>query len=410
MTARNPMRLVPSLVLVALLASAAAASAPPPKSVYAGSGACRGCHAAIYAQWRLTPHARMLVDARKDPGAILATDFNRDIPFKKDDIVYTLGSHWVQKYLTRIDGTLYVLPKYWNVPERRWEPYSAANWREQPYNVFCDGCHTVGFDAAKKSFFEPGVGCESCHGPGLKHVKSGGAAAAIVNPAKLPEERAQMVCMACHTDGQDRATETFPFPVGYTPGKDLRRYFTDFFLPKPKSNAWYWGSLDLLERRRMYYFFQSKFYSTTRSCDVCGFDRGAASHAEERYMTRSEYCGTCHPKRYEQFFQHSGHRPEKTECVDCHVPKMAVPGKRYSIHDHKFDYSGPPPACTQCHEAKQVEGKKACAHEPRDFRLKPVKYPREMTVSEACVACHKGKTLEWARRTTPGIVNRFVVE
>lgn len=382
---------------------------------YVGSDACAACHPEVYAQWRLTPHARMLVDAVRDPFAILATDFNDDIPFDREEILYSVGSHWVQKYLTRIDGVLYVLPKYWNIPERRWEPYSIWNWMEQPYNVYCDGCHTVGFDPATESFFEPGVGCESCHGPGEQHVKTGGRLTAIVNPANLPSDRAMMVCMACHTDGVETATNTYPFPVGYIPGDDLGNFFSDFFMPKPKSKAWYWGTMDFRERTRMWYFFQSKYYSTNRACEVCGFDRGV-SHQKERYMTPSEYCGTCHKYRYENFLQHSGHRPEKTQCNDCHVPTMAEPGKRYSIHDHKFNFSQPSPDCTVCHEPQDVAGRgDQCRHDPPDFRLGRVKYPRNMTVEEACVYCHnvelkENRDLGWAREVTPQMVDRFIVQ
>lgn len=380
---------------------------------YAGSEACAKCHPKVYAQWRLTSHARMLVDAGRDPSAILATKFNEDIPFGKKDVAYAVGNHWVQKYLTRIDRVLYVLPKYWNVGKRQWEPYSIWNWREQPYNLYCDGCHTVGFDAKTQSFFEPGVGCEACHGPGKKHVKTGGRLSEIVNPAKLSQDRAMMICMACHTDGMDKATETFPFAVGYVPGKDLGNFLTEFFMPKPNSKRWYWGSMDFKERKRMWYFFQSKFYSSTRACEVCGFDRGA-TQTHERYMSPSEYCGTCHKKRFENYFAHSGHRPENTQCVDCHIPAMAKPGRTYSIHDHKFNFSQPPPACTECHEPADIRGKgDRCQNDPPDFHLKPIPYPREMTVEEACVFCHNRQRRErrdkaWARSAIPGLIDRFV--
>ena len=381
---------------------------------FVGSDKCAECHPEEFAQWRLTPHARMLVDAVRDPFSILATDFD-SAPFGKEEIVYTVGSHWVQKYLTRIDGVLYVLPKYWNIPERRWEPYSIWNWMEQPYNVHCDGCHTVGFDPETQSFFEPGVGCEACHGPGKEHVKEGGRLSAIVNPATIDPDRAQMICMACHTDGMDKETNTYPFPVGYLPGANLDDYFSEFFMPKPKSKAWYWGSMDLRERKRMWYFFQSKFYSTARACEVCGFDRGV-SHKKERYMTPTEYCGTCHKYRYENFLEHSGHRPEKTECNDCHVPNMAKQGNTYSIHDHKFNFSQPAPACAECHEPGDVEGKgDRCSFEPSDFHLTRVKFPREMTMQEACVYCHNRELKEsrdtaWARESIPGLVDRFIVQ
>ena len=39
------------------------------------------------------------------------------------------------------------------------------------------------------------VGCESCHGPGSKHVASGGAAHTIVNPNDSPE-----TCFQCHLE------------------------------------------------------------------------------------------------------------------------------------------------------------------------------------------------------------------
>jgi predicted CXXCH cytochrome family protein len=39
------------------------------------------------------------------------------------------------------------------------------------------------------------MGCESCHGPGSKHVEAGGGAGTIVNPEKSPE-----TCFQCHLD------------------------------------------------------------------------------------------------------------------------------------------------------------------------------------------------------------------
>ncbi len=39
------------------------------------------------------------------------------------------------------------------------------------------------------------MGCESCHGPGSKHVESGGAAHTIVNPGKSPQ-----ACFQCHLE------------------------------------------------------------------------------------------------------------------------------------------------------------------------------------------------------------------
>jgi predicted CXXCH cytochrome family protein len=68
----------------------------------------------------------------------------------------------------------------------------------------CEQCHedvTKGFKSATHyHLMAPGdnaknIGCESCHGPGSKHVDSGGGPNTIVNPRKSPE-----TCFQCHLD------------------------------------------------------------------------------------------------------------------------------------------------------------------------------------------------------------------
>ena len=374
--------------VVALCLAGGAWGFGPGAKEYVGSERCKDCHGNIYKQWKLTPHAKMLRDARRDPLAVAARDYSR-VPFKREDIRWAIGSHWIQKYLTYIDNDYYVLPKYWNLVTGDWEPYSIFNWRERPYAIYCDGCHTTGFDPVTKSFHEPSIGCEACHGPGKKHLASQ-AREDIVNPDKISKERRDMICEACHTDGKDtKAGGQFPFPALYQPGEDLSQYFTDFFAPKPRSKKWYWGTMDYKERHRMFLFWQSKFYSTARACDVCGFDRGITVK-EERFMSRDEYCGTCHGKIYKLSTVHTRHPSQTVECIDCHTPQVAGEGSRYSIHDHKFDFSGPEMPCTECHETKDVEGKKAVSH---DHNLDRVRMKETLTLEQACARCHPGKDI-----------------
>jgi formate-dependent nitrite reductase cytochrome c552 subunit len=142
--------------------------------------------------------------------------------------------------------------------------------------------------------------------------------------------------------------------------------------------------MDYRERHRMYLFWQSRFYSTNRACDICGFDRGITVK-EERYMTRDEYCGTCHKEIYATGSGHSRHAPQSVHCVDCHTPQVAAGGNRYSIHDHKFDFSGPELPCSECHTEKETAGKKA---PPHDFPFRRVELQDTLTLEQACARCH----------------------
>jgi hypothetical protein len=354
-------------------------------SEYITSEGCKECHEEIFDQWKLSSHARMLRNAKEDPSAIEADNFSEEIPFTKDDIEYALGSHWIQKYLTRIDGELYILPKFWNIVKQEWEPYSIWNWRNRPYSHHCNWCHSVGYDTETRTYVEESIGCEACHGPGKKHAESG-EPADIVNPAKLSKVRADMICESCHTDGKDRSTKTYPFPDGFVAGEDLTNYYTDFFVPKPGSKGWYKGEMSYLERHRMFLFWQTRFYSNARSCEVCEFDRQINKKVKGGYMTRDEYCGTCHGDILSEFKSHSNHSPKDVRCIECHPPSLDATGERYSIHDHKFDFSAPEIVCVECHGDAVPESKEGHSH---SFTLPgPVQAQGNLAIEETCAKCH----------------------
>ena len=52
------------------------------------------------------------------------------------------------------------------------------------------------------------MGCESCHGPGSKHVEAGGGAGTIINPDKSAD-----TCFQCHLDTKSQFMLPFAHPV-----------------------------------------------------------------------------------------------------------------------------------------------------------------------------------------------------
>jgi hypothetical protein len=111
------------------------------------------------------------------------------------DLRYTFGVFPLQQYLTALpDGRLQSLPFAWDSrPEasggQHWfhlysneniVPGDVLHWRSPSHNAnhMCIECHTTNFaknyepknDSYQSTWKEIGVGCESCHGPGSRHI------------------------------------------------------------------------------------------------------------------------------------------------------------------------------------------------------------------------------------------------
>jgi formate-dependent nitrite reductase cytochrome c552 subunit len=120
----------------------------------------------------------------------------------------------------------------------------------------------------------------------------------------------------------------------------------------------------------------------------------APQDAEEGFYEKSEYCQTCHYQYYDYFDKHTRHDKEQVQCDDCHVPLLASSGDRYSIHDHRFDFSQPESPCSECHLPGEVDEE---AKPPHEFNIQPVRIKEKLTIEEACLRCHSEKDLSWVK-------------
>ncbi|HVL69835.1 MAG TPA: DmsE family decaheme c-type cytochrome [Vicinamibacterales bacterium] len=147
-----------------------------------------------------------------------------------------------------------------------------------------------------------GAGCESCHGPGEKHVDSGGEVAFIKNPPKLKPAEASELCTTCHN----------------------------------RSAHAEWDG--------------SKHDARNLSCTSCHSVHDAKSEgAQLARATITETCVQCHQKEVSKV-RKSSHMPVaegKMECTTCHNPhgsqnvKMLREGT--SINE----------SCASCHAEKR---------------------------------------------------------
>jgi hypothetical protein len=330
-----------------LLASGVQAEAAKATKDFAGSEACKKCHATEFTSWMGANHSKMV---RKQEDGILkavvekwATDGANSGPttgnvtgaaFVMKDVVYVIGSKWKQRFLVKDDttGGFQFMNKQFNRMSGKWENYGNKN----DWDTMCATCHTTGYrltayDAArpkaqKSEWSELNIGCEACHGPGAAHVKSKAKKDIFTFTGKSKAEQSR-VCGYCHIrvenelfkSAQGNSREDLPAPkVGDTfkPSDDWTTWYPEHIIMpgiqvEDKFDADYTGDLKGL------------FLKDDISKAMGAYDAGK------------------HHQEYQDFIQSSHFQKSVVSCIDCH-----------SAHASKTSaMKAPAESCAKCHDA-----------------------------------------------------------
>lgn len=243
------------------------------------------------------------------------------------DIVTGSGKRG-QTFLYWQQDSLFELPvSYWT-DGRRWinspgYDDGTANF-SRPIYPACMECHasylrplsdapdTNQYD---RSSFVPGIGCETCHGPGAKHValestRAPGAPqpadTAILNPARFSRDRQLDLCALCHNGTQ---RESLAQAFSYIPGQPLSLYFKPLTTSAVEHPDVHGNQVGLLERSRC---FRD---STSMTCSTC-HNTHEPEHTAASYSAK---CLNCHTWQQCGEAKHIG-ATIKTRCIDCHMP------------------------------------------------------------------------------------------
>ncbi|VFM95160.1 MAG: Cytochrome c554 and c-prime [Candidatus Kentron sp. G] len=339
----------------------------PKNAAFIGSAACAKCHGEEHTAWRGSMHAKMMRRI-EEPGAVVADFKASDRPFDKNRAVWVIGNRWEQQFMGHDGKTETLLPGAWLVDKGKWETTGWDGWQVPVPLQRCHGCHTVGLDVKTGEFTEPGIGCESCHGPGSWHRKTFG----LGKIASTPDAQ---VCGQCHTRGRAVDGGHF-FPVGYRIGEPLAKYFKETEPTLGQTSAAWWGNGREHKRHQEYYAwrqgghadslqrlktgYDGRYGEVTSDCLRCHAAKAAL--LPERVWRPDETkhgitCAVCHPvhgeldkPRYACGDCHQGgayyHRPERNEdhvvcgekagvtCVDCHMPLTGKNGGGLNLHTH----------------------------------------------------------------------------
>jgi len=191
----------------------------------------------------------------------------------------------------------------------------------------CFGCHSAA--AANKTQLRldrliPGVSCESCHGPGEKHVAAFTAGAAgdlkdkrIFNPAVLDTEGQSNFCGACHRTWEDVAQMILERRQN---NQELGINSVRFQPYRIANSPCYAPAV--MDDRRI-------------SCTACHDPHKDVEHKPAFYDAK---CAACH-NTTTKAGQTEGRKLKtcpvgKQNCVTCHMPKYDLPGSHFKFTDH----------------------------------------------------------------------------
>ncbi len=124
----NRNRLVWLTILMAAWSTGCMNSHPPRQETgtktFVGSPACRECHKSIYDRWQTTLMANVVQDPKSHPKAIVAdfTTPNPLVTFKPEDVDFTYGTKWKQRYWKKRGDDYFVFPGQWDVRPKMWRP------------------------------------------------------------------------------------------------------------------------------------------------------------------------------------------------------------------------------------------------------------------------------------------------
>ncbi len=335
---------------------------------YVGSEQCAQCHGAKYESYQDTWHAKIL---RPVADETVLGDFGSADPgltFSLDDVVYVVGGQFSQRYLTEIDGELYVLPAQWNVVTEEWVAYRPDDWQERTYAQHCAGCHTTGFEAESGEWAEDGVQCESCHGPGLEHVALAGDPAFIVNPATLTFDEQTEICGQCHLRGHD-PTGQYDFPTEYQPGGLLA--LDEAFIPTTDADAFFPDGSSKRHHQE-YLDWKLSGHADGVACVFCHVSHSGGETLHQTRFVGDHRCVICHEEKKDLALHIPYHPLGELVCADCHMPTLAEAATaeyNFDIHSHTF--WAPNPVVT-------------------------IQYGGQEKMPNACNLCHTNQSPEWA--------------
>lgn len=376
----------------------------PVQSELAGSSSCRTCHAAFYEKWSTSHHGlamrpfdgelaaglkppttelnirgqRYRVELSGDAGWVIEQGAQEE---RRYPIAHALGGKNVYYFLTPLErGRLQVLPVAYDVQRQTWIDTTGSavrglmhfdeevlDWRAPAltFNTSCYGCHVSQFssnydrqtDSYHSTWAEPGISCETCHGPAAAHVALFRDLPAgkvpddpkIISTKKFSVEQLNASCAPCHA-------KAIALTSSFAPGA---RFFDNYDVVGLEHSDYYPDGRDLGENYTYTSWQMSPCVKSGQlSCMHCHTSSGRFRFADDSNAA----CLPCHQDRVEHAPAHTHHEADSVgnRCTACHMPMTEFARMRRSDHSMRPPMPAAtlafksPNACNQCHADKDA--------------------------------------------------------
>ena len=399
------MRILFAILLCVLLAGSAIGEEKQTPA-YAGSQSCRQCHEKFYELWATSHHGLAMQPYTRAFASSQLTAQNSDMVIGKSryraDLVsgmvietglkgkknypikHVLGGKNVYYFLTPLEkGRLQTLPVAYDLNTKKWfdtaasgvrhfpgtDPDQPVSWKDTAYtfNTSCYSCHVsqlstnydIKTDTYTTTWAEPGINCETCHGPSAEHnrvmqetpkgQKPGDIN--IISWKNFAPAQKNAACSICHA-------KMSPITATFMPGD---RFFDHFDIATLEDPDFYPDGRDLGENYTYTSWLMSPCARSGKlHCITCHTSSGRYRFkADEK---ANDACMPCHEDKVKSGPAHTFHKEGSTgnRCIACHMPMTSF--ARMNRTDHSMRPPSPaatiafksPNACNICHKDKDA--------------------------------------------------------
>ncbi|MFO7644013.1 MAG: tetratricopeptide repeat protein [Desulfosarcina sp.] len=376
------------------------------ESSYAGSASCRECHERFYQLWSTSMHglamqpytlgfAKARLVPQQSPIAIGKLSYRADITAaeviesgprgaKRYRIAHVLGGKNVCYFLTPLArGRLQTLPVAFDINRQEWFDAAASGVRHFPggsqseavdwthytytFNTSCYSCHVsqldtnydAGTDTYNTTWAEPGINCETCHGPSAEHNKIARATPKgqalpdprIISTTTMTTAQRNDLCSGCHAKASPLTPEYLP----------KEKFYDHYDLSTLEDPDFYPDGRDLGENYTLTSWNMSPCVKSGQlDCMHCHTSSGRYRFKKEVF---NNACMPCHADKVKHPVAHTHHpaQSEASKCISCHMPMTAF--ARMNRSDHSMLPPTPaatmafnsPNACNICHQDKDAQ-------------------------------------------------------